>query len=324
MSESPHAPRTLPTPTPATIPIALTIAGSDPSGGAGLQADLKTFAAHGVYGASVISLITVQNTCGVRAVEGLSVALVRQQIDAVLSDLDVHAVKIGALLDGAIIQAVADGLRAYPARPLVVDPVMVSKHGDALLRAHEEACLRDELLPLATLITPNRHEARRLLNEEGPWTHAQTLDAAQRLHARFGCAVLITGGGKPSDEDRDDQIVDWLVIEGKGETLVNPRVAGHHQHGAGCTIAAAITANLARWANAAPANATPANASRATNAAELAEAQRVALPPEVLRTAVLHARAYVQRAMRAAPSIGHGEGPLWHGVSPTPSPTEDV
>jgi len=212
--------------------IALTIAGSDPSGGAGVQADLKTFHQHGVYGCAVISLLTVQNTLGVQRVELVSPDLVGAQIDAVLSDLNPHAIKTGALGSPAIIERVARSLRTTPA-PLVIDPVGFSKNQHALTDASAREALLDQLMPLATLITPNLDEAAWLTGREAPE------DAAKHLRDAGAKAVLIKGG------HRVGAAVDLLLIGDVFHRLHAERIDTRHTHGVGCSLAAAITARLA-------------------------------------------------------------------------------
>lgn len=260
---------------PFTPPICLTIAGSDSSGGAGLQADLKTFEAMGVYGASVVTLLTAQNTQGVQAVDLVGPPLLRAQMEAVLSDLPVRAVKVGALGGASVIRTVARGLSAWKGEELVVDPVMVSKHGALLLDAESVSLLAKELLPRARLITPNRAEAAVLLGWDEGVDEAHAAEAAAMLASGLGTAVLITGGPGEGDE-----VIDWLATSAGLRRLAHPRVEGRHRHGAGCTLSAAIAA-------------------------------RLALGDEI-EEAVLAARAFVLRAMRSAPTFGDGEGPLWH------------
>ncbi len=214
--------------------IALTIAGSDSGGGAGIQADLKAFSALGVYGASVITAITAQNTTGVFAVERVSPDMVRAQIDAVMSDLPPDAIKIGMLADAEIIAAVADGLAGYHG-PIVLDPVMVAKSGDALLRDDAVDALMTLLLPRAALVTPNLPEAERMTGETDPRMQAAA------LRARGARAVLIKGG-----HGAGDLCIDRLFTD-KGETPHSgPRIFTRNTHGTGCTYAAAIAAHLAK------------------------------------------------------------------------------
>jgi hydroxymethylpyrimidine/phosphomethylpyrimidine kinase len=213
------------------IPIALTIAGSDPSGGAGIQADLKTFHQLHVYGAAAITLITVQNTTRVSRVETLDPALVSEQIDAVLEDLPPQAAKTGALGTAAIIEAVAGCAIKCP---LVVDPVMISKHGAPLMDSTARGALRRLLLPKAALVTPNLHEAAELARMP-----VEDLDQMRVAATRIGPSVLIKGGHLNGDA------VDLLYHDGGFTELRAARVDTRHTHGTGCTYSAAITASLA-------------------------------------------------------------------------------
>ncbi len=223
------------------LPVALTIAGSDSGGGAGIQADLKTFAALGVHGTTAITCLTAQNPKTVTAVHAAPAAFVRAQIDAVFAELPPRAAKSGMLFDTAIIREVARAWRE-PRRPmLVVDPVMLSTSGAALLKNSAQKALRDELLPLASLVTPNLDEAAALLGRA-----LESVDdlrqAARDLHSRFGVAFLVKGGHLRGLRDAVD--VYW---DGTEELLLSaPFVRGVATHGTGCTYAAAITADLAR------------------------------------------------------------------------------
>jgi hydroxymethylpyrimidine/phosphomethylpyrimidine kinase len=263
---------------PQRIPVALTIAGSDSSGGAGIQADLKTFSALGVYGASVITALTAQNTRGVQGVKAVSASFVAAQLDSVLSDLAVDAVKTGMLADGEIVETVARVLRAWPPRrPLVVDPVMVATSGDVLLRPEAIGAVRGILIPLATLITPNLAEAAVLLDARKAESEAETRDQARALLG-LGCrAVLIKGGHATGDE-----AIDVLADASGVETFASPRVATPHTHGTGCTLSAAIAALLAQGA---------------------------ALPEVVRR-----AKAFVWHGLQAGRTlgVGGGRGPVDH------------
>lgn len=226
------------TPSPA-YPCALTIAGSDSGGGAGIQADLKTFAALGVYGASAITAITAQNTVGVRAIHDVPSATIAAQIDAVLDDLPIGAVKIGMLSSAPIIRAVADRLRAHHAPNAVLDPVMVAKSGDALLRDEAVDALRRDLLPLAALLTPNIPEAVRLLGC-APDTPPEAM--ARDLLTLGPRAVLVKGGHGDGDE-----LCDVLVIREHDNIyrFTHQRIATSNTHGTGCTLSSAIAAGLA-------------------------------------------------------------------------------
>jgi hydroxymethylpyrimidine/phosphomethylpyrimidine kinase len=220
--------------------IALTIAGSDSSGGAGIQADLKTFSAFGVYGASVIVALTAQNTHGVQGVHAVPPAFVTQQMTSVLSDLDVGAIKTGMLATREIVETVVDGLRAVPVRPLVVDPVMVATSGDVLLDPEAVDAVQTLLLPLATVITPNIPEAAVLLGERRAETEAQIVAQAEALRAAGCRAVLIKGG-----HGAGGTAVDILAQESGIERFERPRIETPHTHGTGCTLSAAIAALLA-------------------------------------------------------------------------------
>jgi len=234
-------------PSPGRTPIALTVAGSDSSGGAGIQADLKTFTALGVYGASVITALTAQNTRGVAAVEAVRPDFVLAQLDAVLSDLDIGALKTGMLANAAIVRAVARRLaehaRVGRALPIIVDPVMVATSGDVLLAADAVDAVLDELAPLAALLTPNLAEAARLLGTEVAEGEAAAQAQIEALVARCACPVLLKGGHGAGAEAVD------LFFDGRTLTrLARPRLATPHTHGTGCVLSAAIAALLARGA----------------------------------------------------------------------------
>lgn len=254
------------------VATALTIAGSDPSGGAGLQADLKTFHQHGVYGMAVVSLLTVQNTRRVSRVEGVDPGLVREQLEAVLEDVPPRAVKTGALGSAAVIEVVA---AAQLGAPLVVDPVMVSKHGHALLEAAARTALQTKLLPRATLVTPNAEEAALLVGFPVE-TVAQATAAGLAL-ARQGQAVLVKGGHL-----KTDAAVDVLVQGARVQTFEGPRLASPHTHGTGCALSAAITARLALG--------------------------------HTLEDAVAGAKQWLSRALAEPPEVGQGIGPPNHLV----------
>jgi hydroxymethylpyrimidine/phosphomethylpyrimidine kinase len=260
-----------------TIPIALTIAGSDSSGGAGIQADLKSFAARGVYGASVITALTAQNTRGVTGIDQVPADFVTAQIDAVFDDLDVAAVKIGMVADLAVIDAIAAGLRKWSPKHIVLDPVMVATSGDRLLAAEAVDALRTKLIPLASLITPNMPEAAALLNEPVAADEATIESQGKRLLA-MGCpAVLIKGGHGQGAES-----IDYLVTASGAIALAAPRIATQNTHGTGCSLSSAIAAGLAKG--------------------------------EDMETAVRHAKAWVSAAIAAADrlGVGRGHGPIHH------------
>ena len=262
-----------------TIPIALTIAGSDSSGGAGIQADLKTFAAFGVYGASVITALTAQNTRGVTGIHQVPAEFVAAQIDAVFSDLAVGAVKIGMVAQLATIDAIASGLARWSPGHVVLDPVMVATSGDRLLAADAVEALRTKLIPRASLITPNLPEAAALLDEPVAASEAAIERQGQRLLS-LGCpAVLIKGGhGQGADS------TDYLVTAAGTIALPAPRIATKNTHGTGCSLSSAIAAGLAKG--------------------------------EDLETAVRNAKAWVSAAIAAADRFavghGHGHGPIHH------------
>ena len=257
-------------------PIALTIAGSDSGGGAGIQADLKAFSALGVYGASVITALTAQNTRAVTRVEPASPAMIAAQIATVFDDLDIHAVKLGMLGGVEAIRTVADGLQGRT-MPIVLDPVMVAKSGDALLPDEAVATLRAVMLPIATLLTPNLPEAARLLDCAPATNEVEMQDQGRALMALGAKAVLMKGGHGAGQTCTD------LLITAEGtQILTAPRRATRNTHGTGCTLSAAIAAGLA---------------------------QGLDLPQAVTR-----AHAYLQGAIAAADTltIGHGHGPVHH------------
>ena len=222
------------------LPVALTIAGSDSGGGAGIQADLKTFFALGCHGASAITALTAQNTVGVAGVHDIPPAFVRQQIDAVVSDMGVHAAKTGMLSSAEIVLAVADAVREHRILKLVVDPVFVSKHRDTLLADSAVGALKERLIPLAEVITPNLHEAAALLGANDITSVVEMRDAAKALIELGPRAVLVKGGHLGEDVAID------VFYDGAGFTeLEGPRYDTEDTHGTGCTLAAAIAARLA-------------------------------------------------------------------------------
>ena len=257
-------------------PVALTIAGSDPSGGAGLQADLKTFHQFGVYGEAVVTLITVQNTVRVSRVEVLPAALVLEQIEAVLEDIPPAAAKTGALGSVEVVEAVARAAKAFRF-PLVVDPVMVSKHGLPLLPEAAARAVRQLLLPRAALVTPNLPEAEALTGMAIGGLEDMRA-AACRIREMGARAVLIKGGHLKTDATD-------LLWDGAGwREFPAPRIATRHTHGTGCTYSAAITAGLASG-----------------------------LP---LGEAVARAKLFIQRAIQTNPGLGQGCGPVNHHADP--------
>jgi hydroxymethylpyrimidine/phosphomethylpyrimidine kinase len=255
---------------------ALTIAGSDSGAGAGIQADLKTFAAHGVYGTSAITAVTAQNTLGVMMFEAVSADLVTAQIEAVVSDIGAHATKTGMLANAAIVEAVAAAIRALDVPLLVVDPVMIAKSGDRLIDEEAIGSLKSELLRQAYLVTPNIPEAEALSGVTIQRDEDRR-EAARRIGAMGVTAVLIKGGHFPSED-----IVDLLFEHGDFTEFRHARVPGRHTHGTGCTFAAAITSHLALG--------------------------------RTLREAIPRAQRYIATAIRHAPNLGKGHGPMNHMV----------
>ncbi len=255
--------------------VALTIAGSDPSGGAGMQADLKTFQRLGVYGMSVITLLTVQNTQSVSDVRMLDPELVLAQLDAVLDDIPPQAAKTGALGNQAIIQAVAE--RASRFRfPLVVDPVMISKHGMSLIDEDAVQALVESLLPCAYLVTPNRLEAARLADmpvEDLAIEDLAAMERAAAVIAERGAANVLIKGGRVAG-----QTIDVLWTAGEIHHLAAPYIETPHTHGTGCVLSAAITAHLAQGLD--------------------------------LLTAVRRAKQFISSAIQSSPGLGHGRGPV--------------
>ena len=260
-----------------TAPIALTIAGSDSSGGAGIQADLKTFAAFGVYGASVITALTAQNTTGVSAIHRVPAAFVTAQMAAVFSDLDVHAVKIGMVAERAGIDAIVDGLTRWSPKHVVLDPVMVATSGDRLLAADAVAALRTQLIPRASVITPNLPEAAALLDAPLASSEAAVQDQGRRL-LELGCRVVLIKGG----HGQGAESIDYLIDANRTLALAAPRIVTRNTHGTGCSLSSAIAAGLAKG--------------------------------EEMETAVRHAKAWIGTAIAEADrfSVGHGHGPVHH------------
>jgi len=261
----------------ASVPIALTIAGSDSSGGAGIQADLKSFTAFGVYGASVLTALTAQNTRGVDDVLAVPPEFVTAQLNAVLSDLVVGAAKTGMLANAGIIFAVAEVLERHARLPLVCDPVMVATSGDVLLEPDAIDAMKQRLIPRAALITPNIPEAARLLGCPEAADIDEMTRQARALRG-LGCGAVLLKGGHCGN----DSAVDILVHTGGVTPLEAPRIPTPNTHGTGCTLAAAITALLAAG--------------------------------DPLEQAVRRAKMYVWRALEAGAGlvIGHGSGPVDH------------
>lgn len=257
------------------VPVALTIAGSDSGGGAGIQADLRTFAMHRVHGTSALTCITAQNTLGVARVDALPPEAVIAQIRAVVEDIGVQAVKTGMLLNQAIIATVAAEAKALSLPNLVVDPVMVSRTGAQLIDDAAIATLRTDLIPLATILTPNRYEAQ-ILAEMEIHTLEDMQTAAQRIHQLGAKAVLVKGGGMTGDLKGVDVWFDGQTVQ----SFVTQAVATKHTHGTGCTLSAAIAAQLASGKD--------------------------------RLTATRLAKDYVTMALQHALEIGQGQGPVGH------------
>ena len=260
-----------------TTPVALTIAGSDSSGGAGIQADLKTFAALGVYGASVVTALTAQNTQGVSGIHPVPAAFVAAQIDAVFSDLTVGAVKIGMVAQLEVIDAIVAGLDRWRPDRVVLDPVMVATSGDRLLAADTVEALRTKLIPHASLITPNLPEAAALLDEPVAVNEADVERQGRQLLS-MGCRIVLIKGG----HGQGAESVDYLIDANGTIALAAPRIATKNTHGTGCSLSSAIAAGLAKG--------------------------------EEMETAVRNAKAWISAAIASADrfSVGHGHGPIHH------------
>ncbi len=262
------------------VPIALTIAGSDSGGGAGIQADLKTFHQFGVYGTSAVVAVTAQNTRGVRAVHPIPAEVVEAQIAAVADDLPPHAVKTGMLATAPLVRQVADAIARYHWRAYVLDPVMVATSGDRLLEPDAEMQVRDRLVPLAALVTPNLDEASVLVGFSV--NDPDAMERAGRALVEAGArAALVKGGHLASDE-----LVDVLVTREQAVRFSHSRIQTLSTHGTGCTLSAAIAAGLARW--------------HALN-------HGIEAPLESIVGTALD---FVHRAIATAPGLGQGRGPI--------------
>ena len=264
---------------------ALSIAGSDSSGGAGIQADIKTMTVHGVYAMSAITAMTAQNTTGVRAIQEATPEFLKQQLDAVFEDIRPDAVKIGMVSSAELIRVIADRLRFYGAEQIVVDPVMVASAGSSLIRQEAVRVLIRELLPLATLVTPNIPEAR-VLSGLPIETGADMIAAAKHIGDSFQCAVLLKGGHSLNDAN------DLLYLDGKLRWFEGKRIDNPNTHGTGCTLSSAIAANLALG---------------------------YSLPESIRR-----AKTYLSNALSAMLDLGRGSGPINHmyGIA-APNPGSD-
>ncbi len=266
--------------------VALTIAGSDSGGGAGIQADLKTFSALGVYGASVITALTAQNTQGVAAIHDVPATFVRAQMDAVFSDINVHAVKIGMLASADVIAAVAEGLEAWSGAPVVLDPVMVATSGDALLQDAAVEALKEKLLPRADLLTPNLHEAARLLGLDHLAASREEMEAQGEAILDMGAKAVLVKGGHAFDttaqKNELSECADLLICRDHRQWFTSPRIETKNTHGTGCTLSSAIAAGLAKGLQ--------------------------------LSDAVFEAKSYISAAIQAADQlgIGKGHGPVHH------------
>ncbi|REB07971.1 bifunctional hydroxymethylpyrimidine kinase/phosphomethylpyrimidine kinase [Sporosarcina sp. BI001-red] len=260
------------------ISAALTIAGSDSGGGAGIQADLKTFQELGVFGTSALTAITAQNTIGVHAVQPVDACIVAAQIQAVLTDFPVKAIKTGMLFSAEIIETIPNALMEYPTIPLVIDPVMIAKGGASLLQNEAVVALRNHLLPIATLITPNIPEAE-VLTGQTIRSESDMEIAANTLLSMGASAVLLKGGHRDDVPYAED-----LFMNANGDYLLlrSKRIETQHTHGTGCTFAAAITAELAKG--------------------------------QSLEEAVVTAKHFIQIAIEDGIEIGHGHGPTNHAA----------
>ncbi|MBS0533654.1 MAG: bifunctional hydroxymethylpyrimidine kinase/phosphomethylpyrimidine kinase [Proteobacteria bacterium] len=264
------------------IPVVVTIAGSDSGGGAGIQADLKTFAANGVYGTSVLTALTAQNTQGVSAIHDVPLVFVAAQLEAIFSDFDVAAVKIGMLSRAETIRVVAADLRRRAAKYIVLDPVMVATSGDRLLAEDAIAALCGELMPLAAIVTPNLHEAAALTGKPLARNEEEMAAQARDIFA-FGPRAVLIKGGHSAGSGTSDEAVDLLIDSSGAVTrFAAKRIATKNTHGTGCTLSSAIAANLAKG--------------------------------QSLTDAVRAAKDYVTQAIAAADQlgVGHGHGPLNH------------
>ena len=252
---------------------ALTIAGSDCSGGAGIQADIKTMTMNGVYAMSAITALTAQNTTGVRAIQESTPDFLSEQIDSVFEDIFPDAVKIGMVSSGGLIRVIADRLKYYKAKNIVVDPVMIASSGSALMKSDAVKVLTEELLPIASLVTPNIPEAN-VLSEMVIANREDMLTVAKKIGNSFGCAVLLKGGHSVNDAN------DLLYANGESRWFEGKRINNPNTHGTGCTLSSAIAANLAKG--------------------------------YTLDEAVKRAKDYISCALAAMLDLGHGSGPMMH------------
>ena len=252
---------------------ALTIAGSDCSGGAGIQADIKTMTMNGVYAMSAITALTAQNTTGVRSIIEATPEFLKDQIDAVFEDIRPDAVKIGMVSSGELVRVIADRLQTHKAKNIVVDPVMIASSGSALMKSDAVKILTEELLPIASLVTPNIPEAN-VLSEMVIANREDMLTAAKKIGNSFGCAVLLKGGHSINDAN------DLLYANGEYRWFEGKRIDNSNTHGTGCTLSSAIAANLAKGYD--------------------------------LESAIGRAKEYISGALAAMLDLGHGSGPMMH------------
>ncbi|MGI6076919.1 MAG: bifunctional hydroxymethylpyrimidine kinase/phosphomethylpyrimidine kinase [Fastidiosipilaceae bacterium] len=255
----------------------LTIAGSDSSGGAGIQADLKTITVHGLYGSSAITALTAQNTLGVTAVQEVEPTFLAAQLDAIFTDIPPDAVKIGMVGSVPLIEVIAERLKHYKPKYIVLDPVMVATSGSPLIAEHAEEALKDLLVPIATIITPNLPEGERLSGKSVS-TKEEMASVAAEIGQTYGTAVLLKGGHRLDDAD------DYLYTVEGGHWYTSERIDNPNAHGTGCTLSSALACNLAVDTD--------------------------------LPTAVERAKGYVTRALKANLNLGRGRGPLNHMVEP--------
>ena len=264
---------------------ALTIAGSDSSGGAGIQADIKTMTMNGVYAMSAITALTAQNTTGVSAIQESTPEFLQQQIDAVFEDIYPDAVKIGMVASGGLIHVIADRLRFYDAKNVVIDPVMVATSGSALLKTDALQTLTEKLLPLATVVTPNIPEAQVLSGMEIQ-TREDMHTAAKKIGDSYGCAVLLKGGHSIHDAN------DLLYANGEFAWFAGKRIDNPNTHGTGCTLSSAIASNLAKG--------------------------------YPLTESIQRAKDYISGALAAMLDLGRGKGPMDHGFALTGNDTQEA
>jgi len=255
------------------IKTALTIAGSDCSGGAGIQADIKTMTMNGVYAMNVVTALTAQNTTGVRAIQEVSPDFLEQQIDAVFEDICPDAVKIGMVSSGGLMHVIAEKLRYYKAKNIIVDPVMVASSGSVLMKSEAVKILTEELIPIANLVTPNIPEAA-VLSGMYIENSDDMLTAAKIIYDNCGCAVLLKGGHSVNDAS------DLLYANGEYRLFEGKRIDNPNTHGTGCTLSSAIAANLAKGYE--------------------------------LDESVKQAKDYISGALAAQLDLGHGSGPMMH------------